>query len=71
MKQASGAFRLACITKRIHDLIVITRLVTVIDTFDSVEEAIGGLVAANGGMAQGARLSMTSLVPIQRFLRRA
>ena len=71
MRQASGAFRLACVTKRIHDLVVITRLVTVIDTFDSVEEAIGGLVPANGGMAQGARLSTTSLAPIQRFLRRA
>ena len=71
MQQASGAFRLACVTKRIHDLVVITRLVTVIDTFDSVEEAIGDLIPANRGRAQGARLSTTSLAPIQRFLRRA
>ena len=71
MQQASGAFRLACLTKRIHDLVVITRLVTVIDTFDSVEEAIGGAIPANRPMAQGARLSMASLAPIQRFLRRA
>ena len=71
MRQASGAFRLACVTKRIHDLVVITRLVTVIDTFDSIAEAIGGTIPANRGIRQGARLSTTSLAPIQRFLRRA
>ena len=71
MRQASGAFRLACVTKRIHDLVVITRLVTVIDTFDSVEEAIGGAIPAHQRMGQGARLSTMALAPIQRFLRRA
>ena len=71
MRQARGAFSLACLTKRIHDLVVITLLVTVIDTFDSVEDAIGGATPANREMAQRARLSTTSLAPIQRFLRRA
>lgn len=35
-----GTFRLAHVTKRLHDLIVITRLVTVFDIFDSVGDAI-------------------------------
>jgi anti-sigma B factor antagonist len=71
MRQASGVFRLACVAKRIHDLVVITRLATVIDTFDSVEEAAGDAVPADDGIAQGARLPVIALAPIQRFLRRA
>lgn len=71
MRQAGGVFRLACITKRIHDLVVITRLLTVIDTFDSVEEAAGGAIPADRGMVPDGRLSMMALAPIQRFLRRA
>jgi anti-sigma B factor antagonist len=44
MREAGGVLSLACVTRRIHDLIVITRLLTVFDTFDSVEEALGGMV---------------------------
>ena len=41
LRQARGSFKLACITNRIRDLAVITRLLTVFDTYDSVEEAVG------------------------------
>jgi len=71
MRQADGVFRLACVAKRIHDLVVITRLVTVIDTFDSVEDAVGDTVPAYEGIGQDARLPVMALAPIQRFLRRA
>jgi anti-anti-sigma factor len=71
MRRASGAFRLACVAKSIHDLVVITRLVTVIDTFDSVEEAAGDTIPADHGIGQDARLPVMALAPIQRFLRRA
>jgi anti-sigma B factor antagonist len=71
MTRGGGAFRIACLTKRIHDLVVITRLVTVIDTFDGVDDAVGDPVPVGRAREQAARLSETSLAPIQRFLRRA
>ena len=40
LRQAGGVLRLAGVTKRIHDVMVITRLTTVFDTFDSVEQAV-------------------------------
>src|ERR1700759_3985315 len=46
LRQANGTFKLACVTKRIHDMVVVTRLLTVFDTYDSVEEAVGGPVPA-------------------------
>jgi anti-sigma B factor antagonist len=70
LRQARGIFTLACVTKRIHDLVVITRLLTVFDTCDSVEEAIGGAVASQAGAASP-ELSLLSLGAIHRFLRRA
>jgi anti-sigma B factor antagonist len=71
MREAGGVLRLAAITKRIHDLVVITRLLTVFDTFDSVEEAVGVRVPAPAGLAETAQLSMMSLGRIRRFLDRA
>ncbi len=65
---AGGVLRLAGITNRIHDLLVITRLLTVFDVFDSVEDAIGGATPVYSGVTP---LSATSLGMIQRFLRRA
>jgi anti-sigma B factor antagonist len=65
-----GDFKLACITKRIHDLVVITRLLTLFDTYDSVEEAVGGAAQAHTG-ATSPQLSEMSLAKIHRFLRRA
>ncbi len=38
-----GFLRLANITKRIRDLLIITRLALVFETFDSVDEAIRGV----------------------------
>jgi anti-sigma B factor antagonist len=71
MRQARGAFRLACVTKRIQDLVVITRLLTVIHTFDSIEEAAGCSIPTGRGTAQDRLLSTIALAPIRRFLRRA
>ena len=69
MRHEGGAFRLACVTKHIRDLVAITRLRTVIDTFDSVEEAVARAIPT--GMPQNERLSTMALAPILRFLRRA
>jgi anti-sigma B factor antagonist len=69
-RQANGTFKLARITKRIHDLIVVTRLLTVFDTYDSVEEAVGGSVPAYAGVEMPAPSPM-SLGMVQRFLGRA
>jgi anti-sigma B factor antagonist len=71
MRQARGVFRLACVTKRIHDLVVITRLLTVMDTFDSIEEAVGLSIPTDRGTTQNSLLSTIALAPILRFLRRA
>jgi anti-sigma B factor antagonist len=70
LRRAGVAFTLACVTKRIHDLVVITRLLTVFDTCDSIEEAVGGAAPTTGG-PEAPGLSLTSLGTIQRFLRRA
>jgi anti-sigma B factor antagonist len=68
LRQASGVFKLACITKRIDDLIVITRLLTIFDTYDSVEEAVGGASPAYAGV-QSPRFPLLSLGTIHRILR--
>jgi len=38
--QAGGKLKLVNLTKRIHDLLTITKLTTVFETFDSEQEAI-------------------------------
>jgi anti-sigma B factor antagonist len=70
LREASGVFKLASVTKRIDDLIVITRLLTVFDTYESVEEAVGAAPPAYAGM-KSPRLSLQSLGMIYRLLRRA
>lgn len=70
LRKAGALFGLACITGRIHDLIVITRLLTVFDTYDSVEDAVGRPALARGGV-DVAPLPLPSLGMIYRFLRRA
>ena len=71
----SGTLRLAHLTKRLHDLIVITRLVTVFDIFDSVEDAIrnGSRATPNPVTTSSAvpQLSQASLGSIECFLRHA
>lgn len=75
VRRNQGTLKLAHVTKRIHDLIVITRLVTVFDTFDSVEDAIrDGREAAHNAPATSPAVSQpvqASLGSIERFLRRA
>jgi anti-sigma B factor antagonist len=70
LREASGVFKLASVTKRIHDLVVITRLLTVFDTYDSVEEAVGEATPAYADV-KSPRLSLLSLGTIHRLLRRA
>jgi anti-sigma B factor antagonist len=71
MREGGGEMRLASLTKRIHDLVVITRLLTVFNTFDSVEEAVQGQSPALSDTAEPAQVSSMSLGMIHRFLRRA
>ncbi len=68
MRSAGGVFSLASVTKQIHDLVVITRLLTIFETFDSVEEAVAD--AGGGQPASEPSLSPIALGSIQRFLRR-
>ena len=70
-----GTLKLAHLNKRLHDLIVLTRLVTVFDIFDSVEEAIrdGSGVTPSPFSTSSAlpQLPQASLGSIQGFLRPA
>jgi anti-sigma B factor antagonist len=70
MREGGGEIRLACLTKRISDLLVITRLLTVFDAFDSVERAL------EGPMPERSRVTSTRPSPLSvamawRLLRRA
>jgi anti-sigma B factor antagonist len=69
MRKAGGLFKLACVAARIDDLLVLTRLITVFDTYDSVEEAVGGPVPAYAGIE--AAPSPMAFWTIPRFLRGA
>jgi anti-sigma B factor antagonist len=71
-----GTLRLTNVARRLHDLIVITRLVTVFDIFDSVEDAIrhgseGAPTPSTATRQVVPQLSQASLGSIERFLRRA
>ena len=71
-----GTLGLANVTRRLHDLIVITRLVTVFDIFDSVEDAVGRGAEASPAPSTATpslapQLSRASLGSIQRFLSHA
>ncbi len=69
MRKAGGEMRLAAVTKRINDLLVITRLLTVFDTFDSVEQAVEGPMPEYCGIPGSGQLSVKSLGTIHAFLR--
>jgi anti-sigma B factor antagonist len=71
MRESGGEMRLAGVTRRIHDLLVITRLLTVFDTFDSVEQAIEGAIPAFVRGADSPRPSAPSSGMMPHFLRRA
>jgi anti-sigma B factor antagonist len=46
-KNRGGALKLVSVTKRLKDLLVVTKLLTVFDTFDAEAEAIASFGAAN------------------------
>jgi anti-sigma B factor antagonist len=69
MRAAGGELRLAAVTKRINDLLVITRLLTIFDTFDSVEQAVKGSMPEYCGVLEPGQLSVKSLGTIHAFLR--
>jgi len=71
-----GTLGLANVTGRLHNLIVITRLVTVFDIFDSVDDAIrrgseASPAPSTPECSMVPQLSQASLGSIQRFLRHA
>src|SRR5687767_7515534 len=45
-RRANGAVKLVCLTSRITDLLTITKLLTVFDTFDTEAEALASFGAA-------------------------
>jgi anti-sigma B factor antagonist len=57
MRQVGGEIRLACVTARICDLLVITRLVTVFDTFESVARALEGPISTVPALIGSAALA--------------
>jgi anti-sigma B factor antagonist len=66
-RNAGADMRLAGVTRRIHDLVVLTRLLTVFDSYDSVEAALG----APAGTGAGEAAAVMPLGGIERFLHRA
>ena len=46
-KNRGGALKLVNVTKRLRDLLVVTKLLTVFDTFDSEAEALASFGAAS------------------------
>ena len=40
MKKAEGQYKLANVTEKIESLLIITKLITIFETFDSVDEAV-------------------------------
>ena len=71
LAKTNGGLKLLHVNKRNHDLLSITRLVTIFDTYDSEEEAIKSFdkPAEVGGPAGAASSARTSL-PAERGLGR-
>jgi anti-sigma B factor antagonist len=69
MRAVDGGLTLSGVTRRIRDLIVITRLLTVFDTFDTVEDAVAAFTGVSPEPV--AVPSTATLGAITRFLRRA
>jgi anti-sigma B factor antagonist len=70
LRKANSVFVLTGVTRRIHDLVVITRLLTVFETYDSVEDAVRAKTAAFVG-ANSRSISALRLGTIHRALRGA
>jgi anti-sigma B factor antagonist len=75
VKRRGGTLRLARAARRVHALLVMCRLVTIFETFDSVEAAVADRAGPGPDSSpmgsRGLQLSTTSLEVIQHFLRRA
>jgi anti-sigma B factor antagonist len=75
VRRHGGTLRLAHVARRVHALLAVCRLVTVFETFDSVEDAVAGGPGGNRDRSttgsSGVQLSQTSLDVIQHFLRHA
>jgi anti-anti-sigma factor len=75
VRRNGGSLRLAHVASRVHALLVVCRLATIFEMFDSVEEAVsngsGARPDPSTTSSAASQLSETSLDVIQRFLRRA
>ena len=75
VRQSGGTLGLTRVTARLHELLVACRLVSVFETFDSVEDAVSGGSGASPDASTispaSSPLSQASLDVIQRFLLRA
>jgi anti-sigma B factor antagonist len=75
VRRSGGTLRLARPAKRLYELLVVCRLLTVFETFDSVEDALSADSEASPDPsttgAAASPPSQTSLNVIQRFLRGA
>ena len=40
VKKSNGQLKLACVTEKIESLLIITKLITIFESFDSVDDAI-------------------------------
>ena len=40
VKKSNGQLKLACVTEKIESLLIITKLITIFESFDSVDEAV-------------------------------
>lgn len=72
VRRNGGTLRLAHVAKRVHALLVVCRLVTVIETFDSVEDAVADGTGPDppASSSPAPQLSQASLDVIRHFLRR-
>jgi anti-sigma B factor antagonist len=74
-RRNGGTLRLARAARRVYALLIMCRLTTVIETFDSVEAALADCLASDAEAAMvgshASHLSSTSLDVIQGFLQRA
>jgi anti-sigma B factor antagonist len=72
VRRNGGTLRLAHVAKRVHALLVVCRLVTVIETFESVEDAVADGTDPDppASSSPAPQLSQESLDVIRHFLRR-
>lgn len=69
LRAVDGSLTLTAVTRRINDFLVITRLLTVFETYDTVKDAVSAI--AGVGRGQEDVTSAATLGTITRFLRRA